>query len=155
VFVVPQHLLDEVEFETYQRRDHLVQAMVTQILRLGGCDPAADLAGSPRSPVTAAAAAVTAMEAPEPEPEGADAADDVFLACRTGESSARDAQQLQVALQIPQAGLLAELPPQGIRTVVVMLRDDEAALLKQEADPYVHAQLAPAARACCLSFECC
>ena len=78
MFVVPQHLLDEVEFETYQRRDHLVQAMVTQILRLGGCDPAADLAGSPRSPVTAAAAAVTVMEAPEPEPEGADAADDAL-----------------------------------------------------------------------------
>ena len=57
------------------------------------------------------------------------ACDDVFLACRPGESSVRDAQQLQVALQIPQAGLLAELPSQGIRTVVVMLRDDEAALL--------------------------
>ena len=36
-----KHLLDEVEFEPYQRREHLLQAMVQSVLRKGGCTPGA------------------------------------------------------------------------------------------------------------------
>ncbi len=40
-----KHLLEEIEFETYQRREHLVQAMISEILKRGGCTGILTVAG--------------------------------------------------------------------------------------------------------------
>eukprot|EP01047_Picozoa_sp_COSAG01_P041632 COSAG01_NODE_3585_length_5907_cov_21.750689_3_plen_496_part_00 len=51
-----KHLLDDVEFETYQRRQHLVDAMMTKIMSDGGIPPAA--AGGMKAGVPLATASV-------------------------------------------------------------------------------------------------
>eukprot|EP01045_Picozoa_sp_COSAG04_P008324 COSAG04_NODE_458_length_14025_cov_349.233735_2_plen_799_part_00 len=112
-----KHLLDEVEFLDFQRREFQLQALIEELMRRGGCS----------------AKAGPAVVHAEPEPATAlEPVDDVFVAYRDG--SAEQGRLLQDELLSPHGGLPAELPEQT-KGLVALLPETEVELLKRPDDP--------------------